>query len=60
MTDYIFKGAIGDTYDFSAMIKPLTYLISAIGSFLVSYIVNQLLGKKIKKIDMVSSLKGNE
>ena len=60
MTDYIFKGAIGDTYDFSAMIKPLTYTVSAIGTFIVSYIVNQLLGRKIKKIDMVSSLKGNE
>ena len=29
MTDYIFKGAIGDTYDFSAIIKPITYIISA-------------------------------
>ena len=60
MTDYIFKNAIGDTYDFSAMIKPITFIISAIGTFVVSYIVNQLLAKKIKKIDMVTSLKGNE
>ena len=60
MTDYIFKNAIGDTYDFSAMIKPATFIISAIGTFIVVYVVNQFLARKIKKIDMVSSLKGNE
>ena len=60
MTDYIFQNAIGDTYDFSAMIRPITYIASAIGTYVVAYIVNQLLGRKIKKIDMVSSLKGNE
>jgi putative ABC transport system permease protein len=60
MTDYIFKNAIGDTYDFEAMIKPATFIISSIGTFVVVYIVNQFLAKKIKKIDMVSSLKGNE
>ena len=60
MTDYIFKNAIGDTYDFEAMIKPATFIMSSIGTFVVVYIVNQFLSKKIKKIDMVSSLKGNE
>jgi putative ABC transport system permease protein len=60
VTDYIFVNAIGDTYDFNAMIKPATYIISAIGTFIVVYIVNQILARKIKKIDMVSSLKGNE
>ena len=60
MTDYIFKNAIGDTYDFEAMIKPVTFIMSSIGTFVVVYIVNQILAKKIKKIDMVSSLKGNE
>ena len=60
MTDYIFKNAIGDSYDFEAMIKPVTFILSAIGTFIVVYIVNQFLAKKIKKIDMVSSLKGNE
>ena len=59
-TDYIFKNAIGDTYDFEAMIKPVTFIMSSIGTFVVVYIVNQFLAKKIKKIDMVSSLKGNE
>ena len=60
MTDYIFVNAIGDTYDFNAMITPLTYIIAGMGTFIVSYGVNQLLARKIKKIDMVSSLKGNE
>ena len=60
MTDYIFKNAIGDSYDFEAMIKPATFIFSGIGTFIVVYIVNQFLAKKIKKIDMVSSLKGNE
>ncbi len=60
MTDYIFVNAIGDTYDFNAMISPFTYIISAVGTFIVSYLINKLLARKIKKIDMVSSLKGNE
>ena len=60
MTDYIFKNAIGDSYDFEAMIKPITFILSSIGTFVVVYIVNQFLARKIKKIDMVSSLKGNE
>ena len=50
MTDYIFKNAIGDTYDFEAMIKPATFIMSSIGTFVVVYIVNQFLAKKIKKI----------
>ena len=60
MTDYIFKNAIGDSYDFEAMIKPATFILSGLGTFIVVYIVNQFLARKIKKIDMVSSLKGNE
>ena len=60
MTDYIFKNAIGDSYDFEAMIKPITFILSSIGTFVVVYIVNQFLARKIKIIDMVSSLKGNE
>ena len=60
VTDYIFKNAIGDSYDFEAKIKPVTFIFSAIGTFVVVYIVNQFLARKIRKIDMVSSLKGNE
>ena len=60
MTDYIFKEALGDSYDFNAQIKLLTYLIAFFGSMFVSLFVNKVLSKKIDKIDMVTSLKGNE
>ena len=42
------------------MIKPITFIASAIGTYVVAYVVNQFLGRKIKKLDMVTSLKGNE
>lgn len=60
MVDYIFKSALGDGYDFNAQIKIVSYLISAIGSYIVVLVVNKVLSKKVKDIDMVTSLKGNE
>ena len=60
MVDVIFKQAIGDNYDFNAKIKLYSYLIAIIGTFIVSLITNKILAKKIKTIDMVTSLKGNE
>lgn len=60
LTDWLFKTAIEESYDFDAYIKISTYVIAAIGTFVVSYVVSKLLSKKINKIDMVSSLKGNE
>ena len=60
MTDYIFKTALGDTYDFNGYIKPISYIYACVGTFIVSLIVNKMLAKKVNKIDMVSSLKGNE
>lgn len=60
MTDFIFKMALSDSYDFGAYIKVITYVIGAIGTYAVSFIVSKLLAKKINKIDMVTSLKGNE
>ncbi len=60
LTDWIFKTAIEESYDFGAHINPQAYIIAGIGTFVMSYIVSKLLSKKIKKIDMVSSLKGNE
>ena len=56
----MFKTAIEDSYDFGAHINIQTYIIAAIGTFVMSYLVSKLLAKKIKKIDMVTSLKGNE
>ena len=60
MTDYIFKSALGDNYDFNAKIRLISYIYSAIGTFLVSILVNRKLSNKVKTIDMVSSLKANE
>ena len=60
LTDWLFKTAIEEHYDFGASITLITYIISAIGTFIISYIVSRFLARKIKNIDMVSSLKGNE
>lgn len=60
MVDYIFKSAIGDSYDFNAEIKLYSYILGIIGTLIVSLIVNKILARKVKSIDMVTSLKGNE
>ena len=60
LTDWLFKTAIEEHYDFGAFIETRTYIIAAIGTFIVSYLVSRFLARKIKKIDMVTSLKGNE
>lgn len=60
LTDWLFKTAIEEHYDFGAWISVRTYMISAVGTFIISYLVSKFLSRKIKKIDMVSSLKGNE
>ena len=60
MIDYIFKSALGENYDFPAMISIPSYLYATVGSFIVALVVNKILSRKVKTIDMVSSLKGNE
>ena len=60
LTDWLFKTAIEEHYDFCANISITSYIISAIGTFIISYIVSKLLARKIENIDMVTSLKGNE
>ena len=60
MTDYIFKSALGESYDFNASIKLISYVFATFETFVVSFIVNKILSKKVDKIDMVTSLKGNE
>ena len=60
LTDWLFKTAIEEHYDFGAYITIKTYVIAAIGTFIVSLVVSKFLSRKIKKIDMVSSLKANE
>ena len=60
MTAIIFKMALSENYDFAAHITLFSYLVSAIGTYVVSWVFSRILAAKIKKIDMVSSLKGNE
>lgn len=60
LTDLIFLKAKGEAYDFNAYIAPQTYVYAVIGTIIVSVIVNLCLAAKIKKVDMVSSLKANE
>ena len=60
LTNWLFMTAIDEHYDFSAHIEALTYILAGFGTFLVSYIVSRYLSRRIKNIDMVSSLKSNE
>ena len=60
LTDWLFKTAIEEHYDFCAFITIRTYIISIVGTFMVSYLVSKFLARRIRKIDMVTSLKGNE
>ncbi len=60
LTSWLFKACLDDNFDFGVHINISTYLVATIGTFLVSYLVSKRLSKKINKIDMVSSLKGNE
>ena len=60
MVDFIFKMALSESYDFSAKIRILSYIYAIIGTYIVSFIFSKILAKKVNKIDMVTSLKGNE
>ncbi|CDE26134.1 putative uncharacterized protein [Clostridium sp. CAG:440] len=60
MTSYIFKAALAENYDMHAYIKVFSYIYAAIGTLVVSFVSSHVLAKKVKKIDMVTSLKGNE
>ena len=60
LTDWLFKTAIEEHYDFGASITIKTYILSFFGTIIVSYLVSKILSRKIKHIDMVTSLKGNE
>ena len=60
MTDFIFKMALAEKYDFGAKIQLISYIYALIGTYVVSFIVSKFLARKVRKIDMVTSLKGNE
>ena len=60
LLDFIFVSALSDGYDFNAKIELISYIYAALGTLIVSFVVSKILGKKVNKIDMVTSLKGNE
>ena len=60
LTEWLFKMAIDEHYDFSAHITIRTYIIAIFATYIISYVVSNIIAKKIKDIDMVTSLKGNE
>lgn len=60
LTSYLFKACLDENFDFGVHIELWTYVIAAIGTYLVSLCVSKYLAKKVKNIDMVSSLKANE
>lgn len=60
MLSYIYTNALNEAYDFPAVVEWISYAYAIIGTVLVSYAMNKLLARKIKTINMVSSLKANE
>lgn len=60
LTDFILKMALEESFDFGAYINPETYVMAAVGTFAVIFVVGKILSAKVNVIDMVSSLKGNE
>ena len=60
MTDYIFKEALSDVYDFPGYVQPVSFVIAAVFTGVLSLLINRILSSRIKTVDMVSSLKANE
>ena len=56
---YIFQ-FLGDVFDFIIVVEFSSYLYTVIGTILLSAVVNRLFSKRVKSLDMVSSLKGVE
>lgn len=50
----------GGDVDYIAEITPLTYIISAMITYIVSLIINTVLSRKVRKIDMAESMKAAE
>ncbi len=57
--NYIFK-FMGNVFDFIIMVQFSSYLYCIFGTLFLSIIVNRFFSKRVKEIDMVSSLKGVE
>jgi putative ABC transport system permease protein len=50
----------GDNYDYYINIPPFLYIISGVFILVIAIIVSLMFSKKIKKLDMVGTLKGLE
>ncbi len=59
LLEYIMR-YVGESFDLIPKIKLSSYLYSILGTFLVSTLVNRLFSRRVRKLDMVSSLKGVE
>ncbi|HWT75234.1 MAG TPA: FtsX-like permease family protein [Mobilitalea sp.] len=57
--NYIFN-FVGEVFDFMIIIYFSSYVYCIAGTLLISVLVNRLFSKRVRKIDMVSSLKGVE
>lgn len=60
MTSYIFKSALSADYDMMIYVDNVSYVYAIAGTLLVVFVVSIILSRKIKTIDMVSSLKSGE
>lgn len=60
LTSWLFKECLDEAFDFSVHINASTYILASVMTFIVSYLVSIYLARRVKSIDMVSSLKGNE
>lgn len=60
LTSWLFKACLDANYDFATFILPKTYILAGISTIVVSLITSYYIARKIKTIDMVSSLKANE
>ncbi|MCX8075223.1 MAG: ABC transporter permease [Clostridia bacterium] len=60
ITYVVFKMALSEDYDMIAKVDNISYLYGILGTLIVSYIVNNILSRKIKTVNMVESLKANE
>ena len=56
---YVLK-YMGESFDFIVSVRLISYVYSILGTFLVSVLVNRLFSRRVKSLDMVSSLKGVE
>ena len=56
---YIFR-FMGESFDLIVSVKFISYVYSILGTFLVSVLVNRFFSRRVKSLDMVSSLKGVE